>query len=343
MFEIVSHYATSDRDPTEDIWQKTAGGNNYYGGDPYTYGINCVRGQAAEAISSLLYDDNARLESLRPALDALSQEPVISVRTCAINAFLPLLNFARDLAVELFLVACDGTEAICGTGPFDHFVHYAAYTHYPQIRELLQFALSSSNGDAVENAARQTILADLGDVDVGNDASDIRAGSESMRKTAADVYARNLTHDVVGDKCAERLGKFFSDDAVSVRQEVASSFFHTSGERLLQLNDFIARFIESKCFENETDCLLLALEQSNVELPQIICRAAERTLDFLGEEGTRIAYHGSMVAHGISTLVVRQYEQTRIDAIKTHCLDLIDRMERVGYLGISDELSRIDR
>jgi hypothetical protein len=50
-----------------------------------------------------------------------------------------------------------------------------------------------------------------------------------------------------------------------------------------------------------------------------------------------------MVAHGISTLVVRQYEQTTDDAIKTHCLDLIDRMERVGYLGIGDELNRIDR
>ena len=173
--------------------------------------------------------------------------------------------------------------------------------------------------------------------------ANIRSGSETMRKAAADIYGRNLSHDVVADKCVERLEEFFSDEAESVRQEVSSAFFQVSGKRLLQLEEFIARFIESKCFENETDRLLHALEQSNVELPHIICRAAERFLDFLGEEGTHIAYRGSMVAHSISTLVVRQYEQTTDDAIKTHCLDLIDRMERVGYLGIGDQLNRIDR
>ena len=86
-----------------------------------------------------------------------------------------------------------------------------------------------------------------------------------------------------------------------------------------------------------------ALKESKVELPDIVCRAAERTLDFIGEEGTHIAHHGSMIAHSISALVVRQYEQTTDIAVKTHCLDLIDRMEKVGYLGMDEELSRIDR
>lgn len=164
-----------------------------------------------------------------------------------------------------------------------------------------------------------------------------------MRKAAAHVLARNLSDDAAGDKCAKRLEEFFSDASKSVRQEVSRAFFHLSGERLLQLEDFIARFIESASFENETNCLLHALEESNVQLPQIICRAGERILGFLGEEGTNVANHGSMVAHGISTLVVRQYEQTTDESVKTHCLDLIDRMERVGYLGIGDELNRIDR
>lgn len=339
VLDIVSYYAMSDPDPDPESWRRYEGGKE----DLHTHGINCVRGQAAGAISSLLYDDQTRLDALRPALVALSRDPVDSVRTCAIVAFLPLLNFARGLAVELFLEACGRTEAICATRPFDRSVHYAVYTHYKQLRELLQFALNSDNANAVENAARQTILAELGDVDVEDDASKIRTGSETMRKTAANIYARNLSHDVVGDRCAERLEEFFSDEAEAVRQEVSRAFFHMSGERLLQLKEFIARFIEGKCFENETNWLLRALEQSNVELPHIICRAAERILEFLGEEGTHIAYHGSMVAHGISTLVVRQYEQATDDSIKTHCLDLIDRMERVGYLGIGDELNKIDR
>jgi hypothetical protein len=124
---------------------------------------------------------------------------------------------------------------------------------------------------------------------------------------------------------------------------VSSAFFDLSGERLLELQDMIARFIESPCFEVETDRLLHSLKESNVELPHIICRAAERILEFLGEEGAHIFHHGSMIAHDIATLIVRQYEQTTDDATRTRCLELIDRMERKGYLGIADELATVDR
>ncbi len=343
VMDIVSYYATSDQDPNGDIWQQTAGGNKYYGGDPYTHGINCVRGQAAEAISSLLSSDNTRLGALRPALEALSRDPVVSVRTCAIDAFLPLLNFTRDLAIELFIKTCEGSEAICAAPPFECFVHYAIYTHYEQLREMLQFALKSNNAEAVEIAARQTILADLNDIDVGEDATNIRSGSEPMRKAAAEVYRRNISHDVVGERCVERLEEFFSDESETVQKEVGKSFYYLSGEQLLQWEELIARFIESKCFESNAYPLIDALEKSNVELPKIICRAAERILGSFSEAGTHIAWSNAMVDYEISTLVVRQYEQTTDDAIKTRCLDLIDRMERVGYLGISDELSKIDR
>ncbi len=157
------------------------------------------------------------------------------------------------------------------------------------------------------------------------------------------IGATNLSHDVVGDRCGEFLQQFFDDEADAVREEVSSAFSGLSGERLLSLQGFIARYIESRSFEIGTDRLLRSLEESNVELPQIVCRAAERILEFLGEEGTHIAYHGSMVAMDISKLVVRQYEQTTDAEGKTRCLDLIDRMERIGYLGIGDELTKLDR
>ena len=331
ILEIVSYYATSDPDPETDIWQTNAkNGISYFSGDPYSHGINCVRGRAAQTIASLLYGDQSRLDALRPTLESLSNDPVISVRTCAVDAFLPLLNFNRDLAVDLFLEACGRSEAICATEPFSDFIHYAIHTHYAQLRELLQFALRSQNIEAVENAALQITLAELENVDVGCDAVDIRAGSETMREAAAKVYARNLLHETVGDRCAERLQEFFDDDSKSVRQEVSRSFFNIPGERLLQLKDFISRFIESKSFESGADDLLHALEESNVELPEIICRAADRI-------------HESVISYSMSTLVVRQYQQTTDDSVKAHCLDIIDRMEQVGFLGIGDELTKIDR
>lgn len=343
ILEIAGYYATHDPDPSSDAWQQTHRGGKSYMGDPYSHGINTVRGQAARALAVLVRHDHSRFPQVRSVFAALSEDPIVSVRTCAIDAFMQLFGFERDIAVELFLRACEACEAICATSPFERFVHYAIHTHYPKLRELLQFALQSESESAVENAARQIILAELSDISVGTDASAIRTGSEAMRRAAADVYATNLADKVVGNKCAELLQEFFEDESEAVRKEVSSAFFSLTGERLLELKDMIARFIESHCFEVETDRLLHALKESNAELPQIICRAAERILEFLGEQGTHIMHHGALVAHDIATLIVRQYEQTPDEAIKTWCLNLIDQMERNGFLGVADELGKLDR
>ena len=332
-----------DPNPETDIWQESVGSNNYYGGEPYSHGINCVRGQAAEAISSLLYHDSTRLDALRPALHALSQDPIISVRTCAINAFLPLLNFARDEAVELFLRACRDCVPICGTPPFEEFVHYAIYSSYPQLRELLQFALNSPNVHAVEYAARQIALAELDDVDVGLDAFNIRAGTETMRKSAANVYARNLRHEVVGDKCGNiwRNSSRTKLNPCGKRCQGRSVGFPANGyyaSRGLSRGLLRAGALRTRPI---VCCTRSKNPTSNSRRSSAAQPSA--SLEFLGKEGTHIAYHGSMIAISISTLIVRQYEQTTDAKVKSHCLDLIDRMERVGYLGIGDELNKIDR
>ena len=93
ILDAVCFYTTSDRNPDAGIRQETAGGNNYYGDEPYSHRINCVQGQAARAIAALMYNDNTQIAAVRSALDALSRDPITSVRPCAIDAFMLLLNF----------------------------------------------------------------------------------------------------------------------------------------------------------------------------------------------------------------------------------------------------------
>ncbi len=84
-----------------------------------------------------------------------------------------------------------------------------------------------------------------------------------------------------------------------------------------------------RSFEINTERLLHSLKESNVELPQFVCRAAERILEFVGEEeGTHVTSRGARVAYQLSTLVVRQYEQAKDATLKKRCLDLIDEMEQ---------------
>lgn len=333
----VSYYAMYDPDPNEEIWRR----DNWR--DPYAHGINCVRGQAAEAIGALLVDDQTRLAVLRPALDSLSQDPIISVRTCAIVAFLPLLKYSRDLAVRLFVTTCDGRAEMWSTHPFERFVHFSIYTHYGQLRPILQSALFSNDSKSAGIVARLITFAELDDVDVGSDGKRVGAGSVAMRRAAVGVYARNVSKEVVGPVCMSRLEGFFDDEDEEVRSEAAKSFSHVSDEWLVRSRDFILRFVESTAFEAGPYHLLHAIAESNLAVPDVICRAAERVLEFLGEEGTHVAYNGSMIAQIIATLVVRQYQQTAEASIETRCLDLIDRMEQSGYFGIDTELARLER
>ena len=157
------------------------------------------------------------------------------------------------------------------------------------------------------------------------------------------VYARNVSKEVVGPVCMSRLEGFFDDEDEEVRSEAAKSFSHVSDEWLVRSRDFILRFVESTAFEAGPYHLLHAIAESNLAVPDVICRAAERVLEFLGEEATHVAYNGSMIAQIIATLVVRQYQQTAEASIETRCLDLIDRMEQSGYFGIDTELARLER
>ena len=342
LLEALVYYATNDPDPKEDIWKQKPPGStsNYDGGSPYQQGINCVRGRAACAIGRLLYADESRHALLIPAIESVVNDDIIAVRTCGIQALMPVLNFDRNKAVDRFTQASSGHLEIYATNPFERFAHFAVYSHYDKIREMLQQAIASENESAIQNAARQTILADLADVDVGEDAVAIRSGSDLLRKTAVSVYAHNIGDKEVGGKCAEHLEAFLDDDSEEVRKQLSDTFFNINDERLLELEAFIGRFIESKSFETGADQVLRALEKSRLQLPTIICRAVERVLEFADKANQN--KHYSPLRH-VATLVVRQYEQTVDQNTKTLCLNLIDRMEQIGHDGMAGELGKLER
>jgi len=338
ILEIASFYAIHDPDPISDD----------YGKDDRDVidrlrmqGIDCVRGQGAECIAALLFEDEGRIDSLKEALERCSEDRVLAVRNCAINALLTVLKFDRNYAVERFLITCTKSSELCATREFDGFVHYAIQTHYSELKELLQFALRSDVQAAIENAARQITLADLSSVDVGDDAQIVREGTDIMRKVVADVYAHNISIDAVGDACTQKLKLFLNDESKEVQQSVARAFYHIAGKRLLELEEFVLEYIESDAFIAFPESLFHCLAESQAELPNVICRAAERLLDV--SEGAENANGWIRASRLIATLVVRQYRQAKDAALKARCLNLVDRLETSDSYGIGEELAKIDR
>jgi hypothetical protein len=86
-----------------------------------------------------------------------------------------------------------------------------------------------------------------------------------------------------------------------------------------------------------------ALESSPVQLPDLVCRFAELCIEAYRTEAGDISTSGSGIAMYLSKIVVRLYAQTEDSTVQSRCLDMIDEMERYHFLGVSDELKRLDR
>jgi hypothetical protein len=339
--DALAYYATKDDDPETDIWKDKS--LNYYGGSPFDHGINTVRGRATLAIGHLLFARQEYWDHFRLAIEKVVFDPVISVRVCAIEALMPILNWDQDEALRLFNECCKGIEEIWGTRPFDNFVHYAIGTKYLELREILLAALASTNEEAVKSVASQITLFDLANGSLSTEAELIRSGNEWMRQAACRVYALNIGHAEVGDRCAERIVRFFEDESDTVRDQIGVAFWKINGERLRQLESMILRYIDSRSFESDPEELLRVLVDSRAELPNVIVRAAERIVKIIGDKGSDVQFQESSTANSVATLIVRQYAQTNDKVLKRQCLVLIDEMERLNFMGISDELERIDR
>ncbi|QDU92262.1 hypothetical protein [Lignipirellula cremea] len=335
---ILSHYAVKDPSPSPRESVSDFGRESLM-----NEAFGTVRGQAARTVSQLLFADETRFVELASALSSLVCDDSMAVRAAAIQAVLPVLSFDYQRAIYLFTIACRDKPEIASASTWKEFCYDAVQMDPEAILPIIEEAFRSNIPESVKNATVLIAHADLLDVDTGTLLDEARWGTEDMRRKLASVYASNFDNELVGKKCQESLGEYYDDRSEKVREQVGSAFNSLSGQFLQAHESELLVFVASKSFETDAVSLLMSMERSAVQLPEVICSAAERILSFLGEEGTHIAYHGSFLARNISKLVVRQYEQTQNDTMKVRCLDLIDKMERGGYWGMSDELSRLDR
>jgi len=343
LLDILEYYATLATDPKEDVWlKKSPNGGKYNGGDAHMSGYNSVRGSAARTIGRLLYDRRDLLERFLPVLERLVSDPILCVRTCGIEALLPLLNFDRETAVRLFVKACEDASAILGSTPVDKFHYWASDTHYDVLRAILLLALQSDDDKAVEIAARQICLASFSVPAAYIDVATISDGSDTMRKAAANVFATNLKTPFCRDQCLKLLPKFFQDPSDEVQVVAAGCWHSFTREDLIRDEHLIESYVESNSFPSRHDYLIHQLQETNAPLPKIILKAAERFLSIVkshsGDSPHPAAYESSTIA----TLIVRLYSQTYDADLRTRCLDLIDEMAKLR-MDVDHQLASHDR
>lgn len=340
---ITAKIATDAPDPDEELWKITAqGGNAYYGGDPLTHGLNTSRGAAAHAIARLLFADHTRFLKLREAITSVVNDESIAVRANGIECLIAMLNIEPVTAVTLFLESVKGVDSLWEAATVDRFLYYTVFTHYERLRDLLLKMLDSSNADVRESAAQKIALASFRSKKAASDLEKVLQRDEVSRAAVAYIDASNLHREDCAELSRTRLMRFFADPSKKVREQAARCFRQLNDEQLSHEVNLINSFIESPAFEANATSLLMKLEGSVAQLPDIICRIPERAVSMYKNRDRTEPMESRWWTDRMATLVLRLHEQTADPNIKKRCLDVIDSMIELNFGGVGVELTKLE-
>lgn len=346
LLDVVSWYATADLDPADELWQQDAGGQGpYYGGDPYTYGINTVRGSGAQAVARLIGQDQRYWEYFAPVLERMVADPSIAVRTCVALACAQALRYDRATAIALFLRLCDAEDDLLGVHPVEEFLHYTTRTELEQVCPILERMLASGVAKAREAGARQATLAALSDEAARALAETAINGDSETRNGAAEVLSHNIFAAPDRAYCEASLTSLFDDPDSEVRTAAGNWTQHAREEKRVEPVLSVAEaFVESAAFAESAESFFWAVEEAVDAPPSILLRAGHRFLDLVGSAAGDLRQSSAATAHSLSNLILRAYRQAEQDPdLRRQCLDLFDRLLEVGGYGADEAIDAFSR
>ena len=331
--EMLCRTAVEDRDPEVDDWRDPDIERG-----PLTQAINSARGAAAEELARLLFADRSRWETLRPTVERLIEDKVLSVRSVAVRCLLAILDAHRSDALSCFERLITGAEPILGTHFVELFVHYAMFRDYQAIRPTLFQMLNSSEPAAVRVAAQQVTLAALWIDEAHGDEETVLQISEEARAGAAQIYANNLSDETVGGECEERLRALFVDESAQVRQAASRWWAALEPDELAARGPLIASFAESMGTDHDVSTLAYRLREARRPLPAEVCTLAERVVGAYGTKAASVKNREAGAVYMLAPVLVRLHEQTGDPLLRERVLNVIDDMVRAGFWGIDEQL-----
>lgn len=344
LLNAVAWYPTEDPDPDCEQWRtEAASGQYFYDGDIYMAGINCVRGAAAGTVRALLFADKDRIQQFQPTLQRMVRDPSIAVRSCVATSLLPVLNFDRDLAVQIFLELCDTEEVLLKTPHIEKFMQYALVTHFEQLRPIVERMLCSSESEVAQIGARRACVASLDYEAAVELVEECLVGSVPLRMGVAQVFAGNFGMARFRSLCQERLVGLFDDPSKKVQAAAAECFDHLDGDALGEVTVLVNQFLDSAAAEGSLEHVIRALKETTARLPDVTISVCKRFVEFAGSAGGDIRTRASYDANQLSELIIRAYHQAADEVVSTQCLDMIDDLLEVKSYGLQSALGEFDR
>lgn len=340
-FDILIDYALNDPDPKQETQQSIIKTDNSSNQEDFSLlGINSVRGSAIRAIALLIFANKERANYFRGVFPQIVTDSSIAVRACAAKMLTALLNYDRDLAVNLFFILCETDDILLGVQEVEEFLYYALYTHYSILSPILERMIISDESTVIRAGARQCCLASLNNEEANTLVDICLNGNVVHRTAAAEIFRANLHSAYFRQYCENNLIPLFSDPDEQVRKEVSRCFSKFEGDGLANYTNLIEKFVNSPAFSTSCDSLIRALEKTTAKLPEITCLVCEKFVDSFGIQSGDIRTGSAGDSRIISKLLIRVYSQNvRKDELQSRCLNVVDRMLEIGSYGLDKALS----
>ena len=336
--QMLLEIAETAVDPQQDDWPNRGNGEPHLA--PIEQAITSTRGRAAQSLATLLFADRDRWSALKPTVEKLIVDPVLAVRSVAVECLLAVLDTEREEALSGFRRLTEGADPILGSDLIGRFINYALFRAYAAVRPILAKMLFSSDPAAVESGAIHITLASLWVDEAAGEADGVLSLGDEARAGAATVYAHNVADPTIGTECEERLKALFADESETVRRAAARCWDALEPDDLAKRGSLLRAYVQSIGPEADVTVLTHALERSHEPLPAEVCELAERAVDAYGPKAGEIRLRESAAAYDLAPLVMRLHEETDDPELRRRVLDVIDDMLRFGFMGMSDRLGQ---
>ncbi|MFW5664120.1 MAG: hypothetical protein ACOC2Z_00985, partial [Coleofasciculus sp.] len=299
---------------------------------------------AVSAIAKLIFADKNRAAYFKEPLQQIVQDSSLAIRACAIEALTAMLNYDRDLAVNLFQQLCDTEDELLGTKTIEYFLYYALPTHFVDLAPILERMIMSELPKVVKIGSRQACVASLNIEEARWLAKLCLSGTEAHRMAAAEVFVANFRPAHFRDFCENALRQLFNDASNKVQFQAVRCFSHFEGKELDDYVSLVESFVNSSAFDTHYDKVIHALEKTTAKLPDdVTYQICDRVLDGLRSNDANIRYHSALKADGISSLLVKLYSQTKKLKLQSRCLDLVDLIAKNENYELTKTLTEYER
>jgi len=147
----------------------------------------------------------------------------------------------------------------------------------------------------------------------------------------------------VRETCCANLKIVFNDPVKRVRDTAADWFRGRFGEWTEWQRNLLSNYVQSQAFVDGGPECMMNMEKTPGPLPPEFLGLAQRALELFEEKIRTNPPHAFGFSYNLPALVIRFYEQSKIESTRRECLDLLDRMLALGMGEAANELNKVDR